>query len=348
MSDTLSEMKDRELVKTGWRASRWPLPIFFILAFSLLLGLYWGLRLGAISYSSQQVFTILSQPFVQSAEQDILIDLRLPRLLAAGLVGAGLAISGTIMQALTRNRLADPGLLGIPAGAGLLLLLKIMIFPNSSQVLSLLACMLGASLAAGLILWIGQGKQSRRSPLALILSGIMVTALIQALGQGLAILYGLSTHVIGLQAGSLTNVTWASLVWGGPPLLLGPALACFFAHSLTILSLDDDLARGLGQETTRMNYLFFTIVILLSASSVALVGSLSFIGLIIPNLLTALLPKDYRVLLPLSGLFGASFLTWLDTISRTLHPPYETPLSSLVSFVGFPFFLWLIRKGDLA
>lgn len=338
--------KNREEVTASFKASLSPIPLFFLLLFSLFLGNYWGFRLGAISYSHDQILSVLKAPLRQSELQDILIDLRLPRILAAGLVGASLATSGTIMQAITRNRLADPGLLGIPAGAGLFLIFKLIFFPNTSELLSIFACLLGAGITAGLVIFFSRQKKYSNSPLHLILAGIMVTALAQALGQAIAILYDLSNHIVGLEAGSLTSIGWHSLLWVAPFILLALLLAQVFAHSLTILSLDDTVARALGQNTHKMTFFFLAIVVLLSASSVALVGSLSFIGLIIPNLLTSLLPKDYRMILPFSSLAGASFLVWLDLISRTVHPPFETPLSSLISIVGLPIFLWLIRKGD--
>lgn len=338
--------KNGEEVTASFKASLSPIPLFFLLLFVLLLGSYWGFRLGAISYTHDQILSVLKAPLRQSELQDVLIDLRLPRILAAGLVGASLATSGSIMQAVTRNRLADPGLLGIPAGAGIFLILKMIFLPNTSELLSLFACLLGAGITAGLVIFFSRQNKYSNSPLHLILAGIMVTAVVQALGQGMALLFDLSNHIIGLEAGSLTSISWHSLLWVAPLILLALLLAQVFAHSLTILSLDDTVARALGQNTQKMSLFFLAIVVLLSASSVALVGSLSFIGLIIPNLLTSLLPKDYRYILPFSSLAGAGFLVWLDLISRTIHPPYEAPLSSLISFVGLPIFLWLIRKGE--
>ncbi|HFI0567662.1 TPA: FecCD family ABC transporter permease [Streptococcus suis] len=341
-----SERKNGEEVTASFRVSLSPIPLFFLLLLLLLLGSYWGFRFGAITYSHDQILSVLKNPFHQSELQDVLIDLRLPRILAAGLVGASLATSGSIMQAVTRNRLADPGLLGIPAGAGLFLILKMVFWPHSSELFSILACLLGAACSASLVIFLSQEKKHSKGPLRLILAGVMVTALVQALGQGIALLYDLSNHIVGLEAGSLTNISWNNLFWVAPLIFLGLLFAQVFAHSLTILSLDDTVATALGQDTNKITVFFLAIVVLLSASSVALVGSLSFIGLIIPNLLTSMLPKDYRYILPFSSLAGAGFLVWLDLISRTLHPPYETPLSSLISFVGLPIFLWLIRKGE--
>ncbi|HFH9839606.1 TPA: FecCD family ABC transporter permease [Streptococcus suis] len=344
MANKPLEKTNRELVLVGSKARLAPLPIFFFLILFILLGSYLSLRLGAKNYSLEELLSVLENPFQSSSLQDIIFDLRFPRLLTAGLVGASLAVSGAVMQAITRNPLADPSLLGIPAGAGLFLLLKMILLPDTSSLLSLLACMIGAGLVAGLVILFGQSRGNKNT-LRLILSGLMITALVQALGQALALVYQLSTHILGLQAGSLTTSNWQQLGWFSLPILFGLIFVQIFAHSLTILSLDKNLATSLGQHTQRMTLIFLLLVVLLSASSVALVGSLSFVGLIIPNLLLGFMQKDYRFLLPLSGLAGAGFLIWVDLFSRILTPPYEIPLSSIIPLIGFPIFIWLVRKG---
>lgn len=344
MANKPLEKTNRELVLAGSKARLGTLPICFILILFILLGSYLSLRLGAKNYSHEELLSILKNPFQTSSLQDIIIDLRLPRLVTAGLVGASLAVSGAVMQAITRNSLADPSLLGIPAGAGLFLLLKMILLPHTSSLLSLLACIIGAGLVAGLVILFGQAG-GNKNPLRLILAGLMITALVQSLGQSLALVYQLSNHILGLQAGSLTTSNWQQLGWFSLPILFGLIIIQIFAHSLTILSLDKSLATSLGQDTQRMTLVFLFIVVLLSASSVALVGSLSFVGLIIPNLFLRFMRKDYRFLLPISGLAGAGFLIWVDLLSRTLNPPYEIPLSSIIHLVGFPLFIWLIRTG---
>ena len=123
-------------------------------------------------------------------------------------------------------------------------------------------------------------------------------------------------------------------------------LAQLLAHQLTILSLDETVAKSLGQKTFLITISLLGIVVALSAAAVALVGSLAFVGLIIPHCIKMCVGKDYRVLLPLTAFAGSTFMLWVDLISRTINPPAETPLSAIISIVGLPCFLWLIRKGE--
>lgn len=168
-----------------------------IISLLFFLGLYCGLRFGAISYSQQELLTTFLHPFKETATQDVLLDLRLPRVLAAGLVGAAMATAGAIMQGLMRNAIADPGLLGINAGAGLALALGYLFFKSLHYSMILLLCLLGATIAAFLVLALSYQARIGFSPLYLLLAGAMVSALFTALGQGLVTYFKLSPTIIG-------------------------------------------------------------------------------------------------------------------------------------------------------
>ena len=130
------------------------------------------------------------------------------------------------------------------------------------------------------------------------------------------------------------------------PLIIGGlVLAQLFSHQLTILSLNEAVAKSLGQRTKLVSFLLLGIVLFLSAGSVALVGSIAFIGLIIPHFLRVFIVRDYRYLLPLTGFAGATFLVYVDLLSRIVNPPSEVPISAIISILGLPCFLWLIRRG---
>mgnify|MGYP002095212154 FL=1 len=131
-----------------------------------------------------------------------------------------------------------------------------------------------------------------------------------------------------------------------PFIILGLLLAQLFARQLTILSLDETVAKALGQRTFAMTMTFLAIVVILSAAAVALVGSIAFVGLIIPHFIKMFVAKDYRIILPLTAFAGSTFMLWVDLICRTINPPAETPVSAVVSIVGLPCFLWLVRKGE--
>jgi iron complex transport system permease protein len=321
-----------------------PLLIFFIISLLFVIGAYLSLRFGAISYSHQQLVETLRHPMTDSPVQDVVIDLRLPRMVAAILVGAAMAQAGAMMQGITRNVIADPGLLGINAGAGLALILGYAIFGSLNYSQILVICLLGSCLAAGLVFGLSYQVQKGYNQLRLILSGAMVASLFSAIGQAITIYFNLSTAVIGWQAGGLVQVNWKMLTIIGPLIIVGLILAQLFSHQLTILSLNETVAKNLGQRTALMTMVLLGIVLLLSAAAVALVGSLSFVGLIIPHFIRMFTGKNYKMLLPLTAFAGASFLIWVDLVCRSINPPAETPISAVISIIGLPCFLWLIRK----
>ena len=321
-----------------------PLLIFFIISLLFVIGAYLSLRFGAISYSHQQLVETLRHPMTDSPVQDVVIDLRLPRMVAAILVGAAMAQAGAMMQGITRNVIADPGLLGINAGAGLALILGYAIFGSLHYSQILVICLLGSCLAAGLVFGLSYQVQKGYNQLRLILSGAMVASLLSAIGQAITIYFDLSAAVIGWQAGGLVQVNWKMLTIIGPLIIVGLILAQLFSHQLTILSLNETVAKNLGQRTALMTMVLLGIVLLLSAAAVALVGSLSFVGLIIPHFIRMFTGKNYKMLLPLTAFAGASFLIWVDLVCRSINPPAETPISAVISIIGLPCFLWLIRK----
>lgn len=319
--------------------------VFFVILLLFTLACYLSLRFGAVNYSQAQLWQILEHPFTNSAMQDIVIDLRLPRLLAATLVGAAMSQAGAIMQGVTRNPIADPGLLGINAGAGLALILGYAIFGSLHYNLILLLCLLGSLLATLLVL--GLSYQPRRGyhPIRLILAGATVATLCSAIGQAVTLYFNLETNVIGWQAGGFSQINWKMLAIVGPLIILGLVLAQLFSHQLTILSLDETVSKSLGQRTNTISFLLLGIVLLLSAGAVALVGSIAFIGLIIPHFIRVFIVRDYRYLLPLTAFTGATFMIYVDLLSRILNPPTEVPISAIVCLAGLPCFLWLVRKG---
>ncbi|NQM30406.1 iron ABC transporter permease [Streptococcus suis] len=321
-----------------------PLLVFFIISLLFVIGAYLSLRFGAISYSHQQLIETLRHPMTDSSVQDVIIDLRLPRMVAAILVGAAMAQAGAMMQGITRNAIADPGLLGINAGAGLALILGYAIFGSLHYSQILVICLLGSCLAAGLVFGLSYQVQKGYNQLRLILSGAMVASLFSAIGQAITIYFDLSTAVIGWQAGGLVQVNWKMLAIIGPLIIVGLILAQLSSHQLTILSLNETVAKNLGQRTVLMTLVLLGIVLLLSAAAVALVGSLSFVGLIIPHFIRMFTGKNYKLLLPLTAFAGASFLIWVDLVCRSINPPAETPISAVISIIGLPCFLWLIRK----
>lgn len=149
-------------------------------------------------------------------------------------------------------------------------------------------------------------------------------------------------------AGGLIGTTWDQLQWVTPIVFLSILGAIFLSRQLTILSLNEEVAVGLGQNTSRIRAALFVMIILLAGAAVSLAGNLAFVGLLVPHIVRAIVGTDYRLIIPSATLVGAAFMLLADTIGRTIHAPYETPVVAIVAVMGLPFFLIIVRKGGRA
>ncbi|WP_107725280.1 FecCD family ABC transporter permease [Desmospora activa] len=275
-------------------------------------------------------------------------EIRLPREVAAIFVGAALAVSGAIMQGLTRNPLADPGLLGLTSGANAALAISLVLIPSANDFVIMIACLIGAAVGTLMALGISAMQKGGFSPFRLVLAGAAVSAFLHAIAEGVGIYFKISKDVSMWTAGGLIGTSWDQVQVIVPFIMIGIAISLLLARQLTILSLNQDLAVGLGQRTTRVKGILFIVIILLAGAAVALVGNMVFIGLMIPHIVRAVVGTDYRLILPMSALLGASFMLLADTLGRTIHAPFETPVAAIVAMIGFPFFLLIVHKGGRA
>lgn len=275
-------------------------------------------------------------------------DIRLPREIAAIFVGAALATAGAIMQGITRNPLADPGLLGLTAGANAMLAIKFAFFPSVSYFGSIFFCFIGALLGAALVFGIGSARKGGLSPFRIVLAGAAVSTFLIALEQGIGLYFKVSKDVTMWTAGGLIGTSWAQLKMIIPFIVVGILFAIMFSRQLTVLSLNEEVAIGLGQKIMIVKTILFVIVIILAATAVALAGNLVFIGLMIPHITRAIVGTDYRFIIPMSVLVGATFMLFADTVARTINAPYETPIIAVLAILGLPFFLFIVRKGGNA
>jgi iron complex transport system permease protein len=300
--------------------------------------------LGAADISVMEVWSALA---TNATSDKILIirEIRLPREIAAILVGAALAVSGAVMQGMTKNPLADPGLLGLTAGANAALALVIVFFPSANYFGIIIACFIGAAIGAILVLGISSLKKGGFAPFRVVLAGAAVSALLYAVADGIGIYYRISKEVSMWTAGGLMGTSWKQLQMIAPFILIGIIIALYLSRQLTILSLSEEVAVGLGQKTILIKTMLFFVVILLAGASVALVGNMAFIGLIIPHVVRAIVGTDYRFIIPMSVILGATLMLLADTIGRTINAPYETPIAAIVAMMGLPFFLFIVHKG---
>ncbi|WP_240390716.1 FecCD family ABC transporter permease [Bacillus sp. Y1] len=310
----------------------------FILMFSI------AMVFGAADTTFKDVWLALLSN--QTSEKILILqEIRLPREVAAIVVGAALAVSGAIMQGMTRNPLADPGLLGLTAGANAGLAITIALLPSANYYGIMLACFIGAAVGALLVFGISAVKKGGFSPFRIVLAGSAISAFLFAISEGIAIFFKISKDVSMWTAGGVIGTTWGQLQIVVPFIIIGIILSIFLSRQLTILSLNEEVAVGLGQNTTRVKAFLFVIVIVLAGAAVALAGNLAFVGLLVPHIVRAIVGTDYRFILPMSTIFGGTFMLLADTIGRTLNSPYETPVAAIVAMIGLPFFLFIIRKG---
>lgn len=303
--------------------------------------------LGAADITVKDVWLALMSN-EKSEQTSIILDIRLPREVGASFVGAALAVSGAIMQGMTRNPLADPGLLGITAGANAALAITIVLMPSTNYVGVMIGCLLGAAVGAMMVFGLGAAKKGGFSPFRLVLAGAAVSAFLYAIAEGIGIYFKVSKDVSMWTAGGLAGLSWSQLQVIVPFILIGILIALFLSRQLTILSLSDEVAVGLGQNTPQIKIALFIVIILLAGASVALVGNMVFVGLMVPHMVRAVVGADYRFIIPMSAIGGAAFMLLADTLGRTMSAPYETPVAAIIAILGLPFFLLIVHKGGKA
>lgn len=320
----------------------------YLIAIILLIAMFFvAMMFGATKATLYDIWLAITTE--ESSETiSVIRDIRLPREIAAVLVGAGLAISGAVMQGITRNPLADPGLLGLTAGANAMLAISFVFFPNLNYFGIIIVCFFGSCIGAGMVFSIGAFKKEGLSPFHIVLAGAAVSAFLYAVEQGFGLYFKVSKDISMWTAGGLQGTTWTHLKIIIPFILLGVLLAIVFSKQLTVLSFNEEVAIGLGQNIMLIKTMLFIIIVLLAGSAVALVGNLVFIGLMIPHIVRAIVGADYRLIIPMAAIIGAIFMLFTDTIARTIHAPYETPIIAIVAIIGLPFFLFIVRKGGRA
>ena len=317
---------------------------FGILAVFLLLaavGAFLSLTKGSSAITFDQIVDVLLNPGTDPQSQ-IIWNIRMPRTIVGALVGVNLSLSGAILQAVMRNPLADPHIIGISSGAGLAGVVIMILFPALEYLITPVA-FVGAMLAAVCIYMLAWKNGIK--PVRIILAGVAVSAFLSAGISGLMIFYSdrvqgaLMWMIGGLAARSWPHV-WIILPYAAAGLLLAFAGAAY----LNVLQLGDEMARGLGVNVEITRIIMTAIAALLAASAVSVVGLLGFVGLVVPHAARLLIGSDYRYLLPAAALLGVAVITLSDTFARVIFAPVELPVGIIMAFLGAPFFLFLLRR----
>lgn len=318
-----------------------------LLALLLLAALAFGLVRGSSALPVVEVARALGRGTASAQATDIVLRVRLPRVLLGAAVGASLAVAGVLFQALLRNPLADPFVLGVSGGAALggIAALSLGAAFGFGAAAVPPAAFAGALIAIAL-LYLVAGPRGRIAPTQLLLIGVIFNAFASAAIVFLASLAGLAegASLFLWLIGSLSSLRIEVAGWVALFLGLGLALALRSARALNLLALGEESAQQLGIDIAREQRLLLLAASLMVGAAVAAAGLIGFVGLIIPHLLRLVLGPDHRLLLPASALVGAAFLVFCDTLARSLPGGRELPVGAITALAGGPFFLWLLRR----
>lgn len=275
-------------------------------------------------------------------------DARVGRTALALVVGAALGLAGACMQGLTRNPLADPGILGVNAGASFAMVLAISVFGISRLEDYLWFAFAGAAVAAVLVHAIASLGRDGATPMKLAIAGAALTAAVTSWTSGVLLIDRSTMETFRLwQVGTVGGRGLDVLMVGLPFLAAGAVLAMTGARLLNALALGDDLARGLGRRTVLDRLVLGVGIVLLAGGATALAGPIAFVGLIVPHGVRAVVGSDYARILPFSAGAGAALVVLADTVGRVVLPPAEVQVGIMTAFVGVPVFLVLVRRGRM-
>lgn len=318
----------------------------FLLVFgALLILLTMGLSIayGAADIKLATVWAAVSEFNPELTSHQIIQEIRMPRAIAAVVVGALLSVSGAVMQGLTRNPLASPSIMGVTDGAAFALVITLAFFPAATIAGLTFSSFVGAGLGVILVFMIGAFSKGGLTPVKLALAGVAVGSMLSAISSAISLHFQVAKDMSFWYAGGLTSVSWTSvkiLVIAG---ILGLLLAMYISKSITILSLGEEVSKGLGQNTFLVKALGVVTVLVLTGAAVSVAGAVGFIGLVIPHITRFIIGSDYRWIIPVSAVLGGLLLVLADIASRMVNAPFETPVGAVTAVIGVPFFLYLAR-----
>jgi len=327
-------------------------PALAVLAGGLVAAVVLGVALGAVRVAPSELLGALGRAL--SGQQSGMIDtlvlqVRLPRVVVAALVGAALAGAGTIFQALFRNPLADPYILGISSGAGLGAVVALTLTAQATALrygVVPLAAFVGAVLTMALVTRLASWR-GRLDAASLLLAGVAVSYTLAALTSFVMVFAReqMATVVFWMMGG-LSGASWPYVAMIAPMFLVGAVASLAFTRELNLMLLGDERAGHLGVDVRRFKLIALAVASLLTAAAVAVAGLIGFVGLMVPHMVRLTLGPDHRALLPASFLGGAIVLVLADLIARTVLAPVEIPVGIVTALIGGPFFLWLLVRGE--
>lgn len=274
----------------------------------------------------------------------VIMNLRFPRVIASMFIGTALAVSGALMQGVTRNPLADSGLMGLNGGSGFAIAICFAFFPGMSSLQIIIFSFLGAALGALIVYGIGAMVPGEITPIRLVLSGAAVSTLFTALSQGIAIYFKMTQNIMFWTLGNVAGVNWTQIKIICPIILAALIGAIIISRSVSLISLGEEVAKGLGVNTFIIKFAATVMVLLLAGTSVAVAGAIGFVGMIVPHLSRYIVGQNYRSIIPVSAVIGSLLMVVSDLLSRMIKPPFEIPIGAIISLIGVPIFLYLAKK----
>ena len=299
--------------------------------------------IGSVKFSVAEVAKAL---FVSddSMARLLIWNLRFPRVLVGGLVGVCLSLAGCILQGVMRNTMASPSTIGVTGGASFIGYITLVAFPAYAYLLPV-GSIIGAFVTTMLIYALAYQKGV--SPVKMILSGMAVSALFNAFNDMIKTFFADSVgNASGFLVGGLNGTGWESFQMILPYAVVGIFTCAFLPAKMNILMLGDETANALGLRTEIFRFFLIAVSSLLAGAAISVAGLISFVGLVVPHIARLLVGSDYKYLFPASALLGFSLVTVCDTVGRVILPPGEVPVSIILSFIGAPFFLYLLRTRE--
>ena len=299
--------------------------------------------MGSVSYPVGEVFRSFFDK--ESYARMIVWNVRLPRIICGGMIGICLSLSGCILQGVMRNHLASPSTIGVTSGASFVGYLTIVAFPQFYHMLPIGSIV--GSFATTMIIYV-LAYEKGVSPVKMILSGMAVSAMFGAFNDIIRTFFSDRIgDAVGHMVGSLNGTVWKDMRLIAPYMVIGVIICFFLPAKMNILMLGDEMANSLGLRTERFRLFLIAVASLLAGASVAVAGLISFVGLIIPHIARLIIGSDYKYLFPASIFLGYSFVIICDTVGRMILPVGEMSVSVVLSFIGAPFFLFLLRKKNV-
>ncbi|CAN2253411.1 FecCD family ABC transporter permease [Bacillus vallismortis] len=327
-------------------SKQWTRIILITSPFAIALSLLLSILYGAKHLNTDIVFTSLIYFDPGNTDHQIIWHSRIPRAAGALLIGAALAVSGALMQGITRNYLASPSIMGVSDGSAFIITLCMVLLPQSSSFEMIIYSFIGSALGAVLVFSLAALMPNGFSPVQLAIIGTVTSMLLSSLSAAMSIYFQISQDLSFWYSARLHQMSPDFLKLAAPFFLIGIVIAVSLSKKVTAVSLGEDISKSLGQKKKTIKIMAMLSVIILTGSAVALAGKIAFVGLVVPHITRFLVGSDYSRLIPCSCILGGVFLTLCDLASRFINYPFETPIEVVTSIIGVPFFLYLIkRKG---